>query len=294
MLKKNIYALFLKMIWSLFGIDSAKKFDTKFRFKRKLDLKYPKNLADKVTYLELHEPFLLKQKCTDKYEVRNYLIEKGLENLLVPVVGGPWNNVDEIRFEELPNSYALKATHGCKMNYLVENKSILNIDKCKKEMNKWMRTTYGTYSIEPHYIGIKHRIYAEQYLGDMSSLIDYKIHCLNGEPKFILAISNRVADGDKAMKATLDLFDINWNPIYEVVGANSEVPGNGNIPRPKHFNEMLEISRILSEDFKFVRVDLYELEDKVMFGELTFSPACCVFPYLSDKYIEEMGENLTI
>ena len=124
--------------------------------------------------------------------------------------------------------------------------------------------------------------------------MDYKFHCLNGEPQFVLTCSNRKGNGDKAMQVTLDLFDMDWNHISEIVPSGLEHPGNGQLPKPRSFEEMIRIARVLSSDFKFVRVDLYELEGKVFFGELTFSPAHCVFPYFSDKFDLEMGKMLKI
>ena len=167
-------------------------------------------------------------------------------------------------------------------------------EKCKKEIQRWMDTTYGTYSMEPHYIEIPHRFYIEKYLEKADQLVDYKFHCLNGEPQFVLTCSNRKSNGDKAMQVTLDLFDMDWKPIPEIVSSGLEHPGNGELPKPENLDEMIRIAKILSKDFKFVRVDLYELEGKVYFGELTFSPAHCVFPYLSDKFDLEMGKLLQI
>lgn len=190
--------------------------------------------------------------------------------------------------------FAIKATHGCKMNYLVPDKSKFDSEKCKKEIQRWMDTTYGTYSMEPHYIEIPHRFYIEKYLEKADQLVDYKFHCLNGEPQFVLTCSDRKSNGNKAMQVTLDLFDMDWKPIPEIVSSGLERPGDGKLPRPENLDEMIRIAKILSEDFKFVRVDLYELEGKVYFGELTFSPAHCVFPYLSDKFDLEMGKLLQI
>ena len=108
--------------------------------------------------------------CTDKYAVRDYIREKGLEDILIPVVGGPWDNVEDVDFDSLPDSFALKATHGCKMNYLVADKKQLDREKCKAEMSRWLATTYGAYSMEPHYLTIPHRIYAEEFLADASAV----------------------------------------------------------------------------------------------------------------------------
>ena len=96
------------------------------------------------------------------------------------------------------------------------------------------------------------------------------------------------------MKCTLDLFDIEWNPIPEIVKSNSEIPGKGDVPKPENLDEMLHIAKLLAQDFKFVRVDLYNLHGKVLFGELTFSPACCVFPYFTDKFNKMMGDKLSL
>lgn len=278
----------------IFGVDFAKEFDTKFRRHRPLNLKNPTSLADKVSYIELHKQSPLASLCTDKYAVRDYIKEKGLEDILIPVVGGPWSNVDEIDFDSLPSRFVLKATHGCKMNYIVSDKSKLDIDDCKKALSKWLNTTYGTYSMEPHYLSIPHRIYAEEYLDDVSKLTDYKFHCANGNPLFVLTVSNRKYNGDKGMSLTFDMFDINWKPIEGMIADKKEVPGNGSTPKPKTYDRMLEISKILSKDFDFVRVDLYERNEKVLFGELTFTPDGCIFPNFPQSFLEEMGSKLKI
>lgn len=219
---------------------------------------------------------------------------KGCEEILVPTVGGPWEKYEEIDWDKLPDSFVIKATHGCKMNFFVKDKNKVDKDKCRSEINRWLNTTYGTYSIEPHYIPIPHRFYAEKYLGDISGLIDYKFHCIDGEPLFVIAFTDRKPHGDKAMEVTINLMDMEWNPIYEVTGYGNEKPGTGKLEKPTHFKEMVEYARILSKDFKFVRVDMYDRENGVLFGELTFSPAACVFPYLSENFLYEMGSKLSI
>ena len=111
---KKIYAIWLSLIEHLMGIDLAKKFDTKLRFHKSIDLKNPKTLSEKVTYIELHEQSPMAAKCTDKYVVREYVKSKGRGDILIPVVGGPWNSVEQIDFEALSYPCILKATHGCK------------------------------------------------------------------------------------------------------------------------------------------------------------------------------------
>lgn len=291
---KKIYAKILSGMANILGVDIAKEFDAYIRFHKKLNLKKPETLSDKITYIELHEQSPLVSMCTDKYAVREYIREKGLGEFLIPIVAGPWEQVRAVNLEELPNSFVLKATHGCKMNYLVPDKGKMDEEECIKEMKRWMETTYGSYSLELHYLSIPHRIYAEKFLKNASQLNDYKIHCLNGVPRFVLVCSNRKADGDAAMKVTLDLFDMNWNNIKGLVQSGNEIVGNGRIPKPANFEKMIHIAKVLSSDFKFVRVDLYEIEGKIYFGELTFSPGSGVLPYFERDFDLKMGKCLRI
>ena len=294
MFKKKIYSLCLSFLVMLFGIDFAKQFDSYFRFRRKLNLKKPQTLADKVTYLFLHKQTPLMSTCTDKWAVREYISQKGLSDILIPTVGGPWEKFEEIDFNKLPNNFILKATHGCKMNYIVKDKSKLDIVNCKKVLQSWLNTTYGTYSVEPHYKQIPHRIYAEELLETENDLIDYKIHCLNGVPQFVLIVSNRDTS-KRRMSVKLDLFDTQWNCLNKYLQTSGlEVPNSGKTKCPSQLDKMLDIAKQLSQDFSFVRVDLYEVEEKIYFGELTFSPAVGAFQYFTDEFINDMGKRLKI
>ena len=213
---KKIYGLLLSFLVLLFGIDFTKQFDAYLRFRRKLNLKNPQTLADKVTYLFLHKQTPLMSTCTDKWAVREYIEKKGLADILIPTVGGPWNEVEDIDFSKLSNKFIFKATHGCKMNYIVKDKSKLDLVNCKKTLRSWFNTTYGTYSLESHYKRIPHRIYTEKFLETENGLMDYKIHCLNGVPQFILVCSDRKNNFGK-MTLSRNLFDINWQPIKEII-----------------------------------------------------------------------------
>lgn len=291
---KKIYGFWLRVLTVLAGIDFAKRFDAYLRFRRKLNLKNPQTLADKVTYLFLHKRTPLMSTCTDKWAVREYIVGKGLADILIPAAGGPWSRVEDIDFNARAEKFILKATHGCKMNYIVPDKSKLDICACKNTLQKWLNTTYGTYSMEPHYKIIPPRIYAETLLDAPNGLADYKIHCLSGVPQFILVCSERNAQA-RRMQVKLDLFDTQWGSLNRFIRPSGcEVPGTGNIQKPQNLEKMLEIARILSADFSFVRVDLYEVNGKIYFGELTFSPACGVFPYFTDEFIEKMGHKLQI
>ena len=218
---KVIYGKMLTGLGKLCGVDCAKKFDTQLRFHRNLNLKNPKSLADKVTYIELHEQSPLAPECTDKYAVRQYVEDKGFADILVPLAGGPWSSINEIDFQTLPDAFVFKATHGCKMNYLVPDKAKLDKKKCMTEMSRWLQTTYGTYSMEPHYLKIPHRIYAENYLADADKLIDYKFHCMNGIPQFVLVCGDRVVT-EMGNDVSRHIFDMNWKPLVGLTDETSD------------------------------------------------------------------------
>ncbi len=292
---KPIYAFFLQTLTAVGGVDWAKRVDSFLRFRRKLNLKNPQTLADKVSYLALHKNTASIAACTDKWAVREYIAQKGLKDCLIPTVGGPWNRVEEIDFNALPDKFIFKATHGCKMNYVVTDKKQLDLTHCRHTLRTWLGTTYGTYSVEPHYAQIPPRIYAEELLEPVSALKDYKLHCLNGKACFILVCSDRQSSG-KSMQVTLNLFDTHWQSLNQYLQSfEKEQVGLGtDISRPARLQEMIEIAQKLSQDFQFVRVDLYEHNNRIYFGELTFSPACGVFPYFTDAFNEKMGKELTL
>lgn len=291
---KIIYEFFIRICVAVLGVDKTKELDAYIRFKRKLNLKHPASLADKVAYIELHCSTKLKEFCTDKLKVREYVSRKGFNQILVPTYGSIYTQFEQINFDLLPSKFVIKATHGCRMNLVVSDKETLDMIKTKKMVNQWLKTTYGKASLEPHYENIPHRIYVEKYLGSMEEMVDYKIHCMNGVPYFILVCSNRKSEENQPIQVTLDVFDVKWNKLEVLVKHFSQDSTRKILNRPACLDEMLEISKKLSSDFDFVRVDLYEVAGKVYFSELTFSPAACVFPNFSLPFLDEMGKKLLI
>ena len=280
----------------IFGIRLAKKVITYYQFGRTIKFNSPKTLADKVACLEYTESQELKSVCTDKFDVRSYVSAKGLANILVPIPngGGPFSSFEQIDFEILPKSFILKATHGCGMNFIVKNKEQLNLEQCRAVVNEWLDTIYGEKYLESHYWRIPPRVYVEEYLGSIDMCpIDYKIHCFNGKPEFIQVITGK--SEEKGGTTRMHLFDTEWNFLKDAVkGYDHTQPGDGNVMKPQKLKEMLEIAQCLSSDFKYVRVDLYNVDNKVYFGELTFTPSGCVFPYLTDDFLCQMGCRLRI
>lgn len=281
---RDLYRHLLNAEASVLGVRRAKELDAKVRFGRKLDLSDPKTLADKICWIELNTNQALAARCTDKWAVRDYVAKKGLADLLVHAYG-PWGSVEDIDVDSLPQAFALKATHGCEMNYLVSDKDSLNIDDMLAHARKWLGEDYPRACVEPHYKLVPRRVYAEDFIGGMDKIVDYKFHCLNGEPRFVLTCSER----DKGLK--LNLYDLDWNSID---GLQGPLRNGKQIARPKLLSEMIDAVRTLSADFDFVRVDLYESDGRIMFGELTFSPACGVMDYYTDDFITRWGRELRV
>lgn len=282
---RDVYRGLLNGLTHCVGTKRAKLFDACFRYGRRLDLDNPRTLADKISWLELNGDRKTMANLTDKFEVRDYVAEKGLTDILIPLCGGPWTSADDIDIDVLPSQFVLKATHGCEMNYICRDKSALDITDLLSQARVWLASDYPRACVEPHYKLIPHRVYAERYVGGMDDVIDYKFHCLNGVPSFVLTCSNR----EKSLK--LNLYDLDWNAIEGLRGSMKNVV---EIARPKTLLEMTDVARTLSSDFDFVRVDLYEKDGKVYFGELTFSPAVGVLPYFTDEFIVNWGGRLHI
>jgi hypothetical protein len=205
---------------------------------------------------------------------------------------GKWDNTEDIDFNELPNSFVLKTNHGCGTIVLVEDKNIIDVQKTKNNLNKWLKLEFGVITAEPHYKNIKPCIIAEERLIATTNmgLIDYKFWCLDGEPFFVLVCYDRVIGSH----TKLCIFDLDWNLHPEYLDG-SHVKDKDNtplIPKPQCFNEMLDASRILSKGFPEVRVDLYVVNGKPYFGELTFTSLGGYMDYFTPELLLKMGERI--
>ncbi len=240
------------------------------RIKKFPNLKNPQTFNEKATWLKLNKYANdeLVIKCADKYRVREYIESKGYASILNELYG-VYDNFNDIDFSKLPQKFALKCNHGCAYNLICEDKSSFDIKNAEKKVNSWLKEKYGCATTELHYTKIKPKIIIEKYLCDKKGEMptDYKFYCFNGKVKFIVVCSERGMHG----KTKYDYYDTDWNELpYGLSIYNS----NKTCKKPKNLNEMIKISEDLSSDFPFVRVDLYNTKEKIIFGELTFTPAC--------------------
>ena len=258
------------------------------------NLRHPKNFSELMMSINLkarEDPRArsLRIRCADKYAVRDYVKEKGFEHILNECYG-VYDSFDEIDFNALPNQFVLKLTSCCGMNFICRDKSTLDIDQLRKTVAKWFAACedFGLKSAEWHYVEIKPRLIVEKYLsilGESLSLIDYKWHCFNGQVYHIQTISDRdVKRGSCAFHN--DTYNTLWQrtecirPQYHI---NRRL-----LPKPVCFDEMKHVAETLSKDFEYVRVDLYEVDGKVLFGELTFTPAGCYEFDYKPEYLEDI------
>ena len=223
---------------------------------------------DKINWLIIHESAEYKSNIVDKIKLHKYSQKILHKDICVPILK-IYNDVNDINLEELPNKFVLKLNHGSGMNILCKNKLTFDLINAKKKLRKWKKTNFGLNSKEFQYMFVKRQIFAEKYLGD--NLLDYKIFCFNGEPKFIRV---RKILLDKKHTKVHNHYDINW----KLNDLESGLPGyyrkpSIKIKKPNNLNIMLEYSRKLSKEFVFVRVDLYEVNNTIYLGELTFTPS---------------------
>jgi len=260
-------------------------------FKRGIDWDNPKLLQEKTYWLLFNTNTDLWTLCADKYRVRGFVKEKGLEEILTTLYG-QWETVDDIDFNKLPDQFVLKANNGCGSVIPVRDKSKLDEKSVKKTMKRWMKYRFGYCGSQFHYTRIEPCIVAEQLLEEKGetkalsphSLVDYKIWCFNGEPECILVVFDRAPGFTQQM-----VFDLEWNDISPKVFDADYYKKP--FPKPKNLDKMLEYARTLSKDFLEVRTDFYNINGKIYFGELTFTAG---YGDLSEDYYRYLGSRFKL
>lgn len=265
------------------------KLQYKINTGRKLDLMTPKRFTEKIQWYKLNYRDPLMIKCSDKFDVQDYIESKGLKDILVPLYG-VYNNANEINFDELPNSFVLKTTNGSHSNILCKNKAHLDIEASKTQLNHWLSAWTGKVGREWAYHHIKPSIICEKYLekDKNGDLIDYKFFCFNGEPLYLYIITERFLEGG----AKLGIFDLDFNQLpYKRI----DIPRLAKeVEKPTNFDEMVQIAKILSRDFPHVRVDLYNIDGKIYFGELTFYNGSGYKGYEPDEFDFTVGSKFQL
>ena len=254
-----------KLIWELRSLKHQKRF---------INFTNPKNLYEYIANSAIHYD---NKWCrlADKYEVRENVVEI-IGEKYVNDLYGVYDSPDEIAIETLPKSVVLKTTNGCASNIFIKDKNAVDWGIIKRKLSKWLAYPYGEMTGQLHYSQIKPRIIAEKYLEQphKKSLIDYKFFCINGEPLFVFVYENREANSHKF---EIGAFSMEWKCLPKYL--NVEMTHATHILKPVSFDEMQNIVRKLAKGFKFVRIDLYEINGRPIFGEYTFTPSIDALSY---------------
>lgn len=287
----EIYHLIEGGIAKVFGENARYKFIYLLRTGKVLNLKNPQDLNEKMFWLSRYWRNPLITLCSDKYKVRQFLEEKGCGDILNEQYG-VYDSGEEIDFDKLPNKFVLKCNHGSRMNIIVEDKSKINIPKIVATLNKWVKFQYGR-GTEWQYRAIEPKILAEKYLESQDGkMIEYQIFCFNGNPMFFLVRNDlRKSDVDKASIEYAVSYTMDWKRVYM---RKDEEQFNFELPKPANYEKMIEYAKRLSDGFPQVRVDYYEIDDKLVFGELTFSSNGSVQSNYKDEYIVSLGKEIQL
>ena len=257
--------------------------DYRKRSDKDLDLDNPTTFSEKNNWYKLNNHNPLMERCADKVEVRSYVEAKGFGDTLIELIG-VYDRVQDIDYDKLPDRFVMKASHGSHMNYIVDNKPQFNYKQANRMMKTWLHQDIYWSRREWVYKNLKKRIIVEKYLEDKTGgLSDYKFFCFNGKPAFLQYNCNRFSKD-----IVQNFYDLEWN----LLPFGKSIPHNPNvdIQKPKVFDKMIEIATALCEPFQFVRVDLYEVNDRIYFGEMTFFPAGGTPDFIPEEYDEIVGK----
>lgn len=251
---------------------------------RRLNLKNPKRFNEKLQWYKLYYRDPLMTQCADKHKVRNYIKDKGYENILIPQYG-VYDYAEQINFSQLPNEFVLKTTNASKTNIICHDKNKLNVQETVDKLNRWLNERPVKLGREWVYYDIEPKIVCEKFIKDKTNkskeLSDYKFICFNGQAKYVWI------DIDRYSNHRRNFYDLNWNYL----DITSDKPNCGDvIPKPEGLEEMTQIANDLAKDFPHVRVDLYWVNDKVYFGELTFYMLSGYEEFEPDVFDFELGD----
>lgn len=254
----------------------------------KLDLNNPKDFTEKIAWYKVfYRPKSLNQ-LVDKFAVRAFVEEK-IGSQFLNTFYGVFDDVNEIKFDELPEKFVIKATHTSGHNLIVRDKNKLNLDKTKKLLKKWLKINqYYRIGQEWAYKDVKPRIIIEKYLEqiDQKSLTDFKFYCFDGKAKFIDIHTDREDEHKQGS------FDLNFERLPFGVSRFKQIYESPE--KPVNLKEMIECAEVLSEKLPFVRVDFYAIEGKTIFGEMTFYPSDGRKKFYPEKYNRIIGDYFTL
>lgn len=264
-----------KYIKRLFSDKFIIKYHYYKKFGKRLDLSNPKSFSEKIQWIKINGELEQVAPLIDKYEVRKYIKCKIGEEYLNKIYG-VYNSVEEIDFDKLPSKFVLKNTNGSGYNYICKDKNSININEVKNILRKWLSSDFYEITREIQYKNCKNRILIEEYIEDeKGSLKDYKFFVLGGKVRIIQV------DIDRFGNQKRNFYDTNWN-LTNITSLGMQ-KSNETIEKPKRLEEMITLAEKLAKNIELLRVDFYYVNEKIYFGELTFTPANGMKPFIPEN-----------
>lgn len=257
-----------------------------FGMKKFLNLENPQTFNEKLQWLKLYAKKKEYTNLVDKYEAKNHVAKILGKDHIIPTLG-VWDRFEDIDFEKLPNQFVLKCTHDSGGLVICKDKTQLNIKKARKKINKSLKKNFYLEHREYPYKDVRPRIIAETYMVDESGieLKDYKFFCFDGEPRMLFVATDRPYD------TRFDFFDTEFNHLPFKQG---HPLATKKIVKPKGFDEMLRFAALLSKDMPHVRIDLYDINGKIYFGEYTFFHFSGNVPFEPEEWDYKVGQWLNL
>ena len=219
----------------------------------------PQTLNEKLMWLNRYWQPQLKADCTDKYRVRKYVSEVGLNHILIPLYG-VYTDANAIDFSKLPNTFVLKCNHGCGQNIFCRDKQVFDTEQARKQLNKWLQVDYSKVAGERHYAKIQPCVICEELISETPPL-EYQFWCVNGTPDSCL-VCRKNMDGSYDSWS----YSLVWERLNERISENTE-----DVTQPVEYMEMQHYAACLAKPFPFVRVDFYCENHMIYLAELTFT-----------------------
>ena len=260
----------------------------RMKFKKKLNLKNPKTFNEKIQWLKLYDRKDIYTTMVDKYEVKRYVADIIGEKYIIPTIG-VYERFEDIDFNELPDQFVIKCTHDSGGLVICRNKAELDIEKAKGVINTSLKRNYYYHGREWPYKNVRPRIIVEKFMEDKKDgeLRDYKMFCFNGRFELMFIATNRQGDSD----TYFDFFDRNFKHL-------PFTNGHPNAPKKPHkpvnYTKMIELAERIAGDIPQVRIDFYEVDGRIYFGEITFSHWSGLMPFVPEKWDTKLGDYIDL
>lgn len=291
---KTFKSVIKKLIFSISPV-IATKLIYYWKFKKKLNLNEPVDFNEKIQWLKLYWQDKKIVRCADKFRVREYLKDNDLQEYLIPLIAS-YDTTEQIEWEKLPGKYVIKTNNASGTNIIVKDSQKVDINQYKNKIDDWLSNDFSLHTFEPQYSHMKPKIIIEELIGNGEPLVDYRIFCFNGVPQFLyVSIDGDYDENGFSNKKVRKMYlDFNWNVLEYGNNNLNEISSEEKPDKPANLEEMILIAKKLSHSFPFVRIDLYNKNGKIYFGEMTFTPSGGMADYYNKESLIKLGNMIEL